>query len=268
MAINAEKLIVDSIDLVTCFSPSTGELKWMVDQVTDGSIENGSETIYATGKGGVRLAAMDRNKTASLSLNNGYVVGGVIGAQTGSDGIKATAGDPLIVPGYDIIALKAGATTAALSHKPSGTVGAEVQFVYTLRNGAQDRKLVVAATPVKGQSFSVNAASKTLTFAAGEFAVDTEIICFYDYESTEGTKYENSADVFSTGGKIVADLTCRDVCDNDVIYHTKFVFPNAKLDGNFTFSFGDTPAVHSLTAQALSSICSTNKTLWEWYIVE
>ena len=36
------------------------------------------------------------------------------------------------------------------------------------------------------------------------------------------------------------------VCDNETVYHTKFVYPNAKMDGNFSISIGDTPAVHAI----------------------
>ena len=267
--INAEKLIVDSIDLVTCFSPSTGELNWMVDQVTDGTLTNGSETVYGTGKGGVNLSALDRNKSASFTINNGYLVGGVIAAQTGSEAVKASVGSPLKkVPTYDRLTVRANATTATLTKTPVGVAGAEVKFVYTLVNGVQDRKLAVNTTAEKGKSFKVEASSKTLTFATGEFTSDTEIIVFYDYDATEGTKYSNSAEKFSKGGKVVLDLTCRDICDNDIVYHTKFVYPNAKLDGNFEIAIGDTPAVHAITGNALASICSSDKTLWDWYVVE
>lgn len=269
MAINAEKLIVDSIDLVTCFSPSTGELKWMIDQVTDGTLTNESETVYATGKGGVNLAALDRNKAASFTLNNGYLVAGVIAAQTGTEAVKASAEAPLKkIPTYDIVTVEAGKSSAVLSKVPVGTKGAEVKYVYSLINGVQNVKYEVSTTATKGKTFTVDAASKTLTFATDEFDADTEIIAFYDYDATEGTKLSNSADVFSSGGKVVLDLTCRDICDNDVIYHTKFVYPNAKLDGNFEISIGDQPAVHAITGNAMSSICSSTKTLWEWYIVE
>lgn len=267
--INAEKLIVDSIDLVTCFSPSTGELNWMIDQVTDGTLTNGSETVYGAGKNGVNLSALDRNKSASFTLNNGYIVGGVIAAQTGTAAVKASVSSPLKkVPTHDIITVAANETTAKLSKTPVGVTGAEVKFVYPLVNGVQDRKLEVDTAPEKGKSFKIDAASKTLTFATGEFTADTEIIVFYDYDATEGSKYSNSSNTFSKGGKVVLDLTCRDICDNDVIYHTKFVYPNAKIDGNFDIAIGDTPAVHAITGNALASICSTNKTLWDWYIVE
>lgn len=267
MAINAEKLIVDGIDMATFFDITTGELYFMLDQITDGSIENGAETVYGTGKKGVRLSALDRNKTAKFTCNNGYVVGGALAAQVGADVIKASDKAPLVVPDWHIAEVAAGATSVELPFKPVGLKGAEVKEIYTLKNGAQDRKLTVGTQASTGV-FTVNAESKMITFAAEEFTEACEIIVFYDREATEGVKIENTQDTFSKSGRLVLDLTCRDVCNNNIVYHTKLVFPNAKLDGNFTLSFGNEPAVHALSAEALSSICSKNKRLWEWFIVE
>jgi len=265
--INAEKLVVDSIDMATLFGISTGELLFMLDQIKDGSIENGSEVVYGTGKNGVRLAALDRNKASRFSCNNGYIVGGALLAQIGGSAVKATEEAPLLVPDYEIINMAAKATSATLSYVPVGVEGAEVKEVWTLRNGAQDRKLTVGTATGTGV-FTVDAENKKLTFGADEFTADTEIIIFYDRYAVTGVKYENSQDEFSKSGRLVLDVTCRDVCDPDVIYHTKFVFPNAKIDGNFTITFGNEPAVHALSAEALSSVCSSSKRLWEWYIVE
>lgn len=267
MAINPEKLIVDSIDLATCFGISTGELICMLDQITDGSIENGAEIVYGTGKKGVRLSALDRNKTSRVSFNNGYIVGGALAAQTGSEAVYASEEAPLTVPDYEILVLKAGATEATLSYVPVGIAGAEVKEIYVLKQGAQDRKLAVGTTAATGV-FAIDAANKKLTFDASEFAAETEVIVFYDREATAGAKYENMQDTFSKTCRLVLDLTCRDVCDNDVVYHTKFVYPNAKIDGNFNITIGNEPAVHAFAAEALASICSKNKRLWEWYVVE
>lgn len=268
MAINPEKLIVDTIDLLTFENATTGDLYFMMDEITDGTIENGSETVYGTGKAGVRLSALDRNKTSRFTANNGYIVGGAIVAQTGAPMVEATEENPLPVPAHDILAVKANATTAELTHIPVGVTGAEVKAVYVLRNGVQTRKLEVGTGAELNKTFTVDAATKTLTFAEGEFTVDTEIFVPYTRQVTTGVKYENNTTHFAKSGRLILDLTCRDVCDNETVYHTKFVYPNAKLDGNFSIAIGDTPAVHALAAEALSSVCSTSKRLWEWYIIE
>lgn len=268
MAINPEKLIVDTIDLLTFENITTGELYFMMDEITDGTIENGSETVFGTGKAGVRLSALDRNKSSKFSANNGYLVGGAISAQTGAPMVQASAENPLEVPAHDILMIKAGSKTATLSHIPVGVEGGEVKLLYKLKNGVQSEKLTVAVSPVKGVSFAIDAATKTITFADDEFAADTEIFVPYTRKVTEGVKYENNTNQFSKSGRMILDLTCRDVCDNETVYHTKFVYPNAKMDGNFSISIGDTPAVHAISAEALSNICSTSKRLWEWYIIE
>jgi hypothetical protein len=44
--------------------------------------------------------------------------------------------------------------------------------------------------------------------------------------------------------------------------------PNAKIDGTFNIEVGDEPAAHNFVAEAMTDVCSTEKTMWEWYIVE
>jgi hypothetical protein len=267
-SIDFDKLVVDQIDMVTAFDKSTNELLLMMDEIKDGSIENGAEVVYGTGKGGTRLSTLDRNKTSRFSCNNGYIVGGAIVAQTGSSATVASTGSELIIPTYDIITIGDTVTTAVLSNVPVGVTGAEVSFVYKLnRDGTQGEKLVVAETATTGK-FTVNSASKTLTFAEDEFTKGDSIIVFYDYKEAVGKKFSNVGNSFSKNAKIVLDVLCRDVCDNSSVYHTKFVFPNAKIDGNFNITFGDEPAIHAFAAEAVQDVCSKNKELWSWYIVE
>jgi hypothetical protein len=268
-SIDFDKLVIDQIDMVTAFDKSTNELLLMMDEIKDGSIENGAEVVYGTGKGGARLSTLDRNKTSKFSCNNGYIIGGAIVAQTGVSAVVGSAESKLVVPTYDIITIGKTVTTAVLSEIPvGGTAGAEVAFVYKLnRDGTQGNKLVVDSAAAAGK-FAISASTKTLTFAAGEFVEGDSIIVFYDYEEAVGKKFSNQGNSFSKNAKIVLDVLCRDVCDNSVVYHTKFVFPNAKVDGNFNISFGNEPAVHAFSAEAVQDICSKNKELWSWYIVE
>lgn len=265
--LNPEKMIIESVDTAVLFDVDDSVLM-MMDELTDVNMTNGSEIVYQTGKLGSRLAAFDRNKTASISFNNAYLVGGAIEAQTGSDKVVASADEKLSVPTHDILVVKKGQTTAELTHVPVGVTGAEVKFVYTLVNGVQGEKLEVSDAAAEGK-FAVNAASKTLTFDANLAKdADVEIIVFYTYETESGVMYQNRNDKFSKKGKLVLDLVQRDICDDGKKYHTRMVYPAAKVDGNFDINVGNDPAVHAFKAEALPNICSTDKSLWQWYVVE
>lgn len=265
--LNPEKMIIESVDTAVLLNPDES-LLMMMDELKDVNITNGSEIVYQTGKMGSRLAAFDRNKTATVSFTNAYLVGGAIEAQTGSDKIIASETDKLSIPTHDIMVVKKGETTATLTHVPVGLEGSEVKFVYVLVNGVQGDKLESSTSAGQG-TFTIDAATKTLTFDASFAAeADVEIIAFYTYETATGVMYQNRSDVFSKKGKLVLDLVQRDVCDDGKKYHTRMVFPAAKVDGNFDITVGNDTAVHAFKAEALQNVCSTDKSMWQWYVVE
>lgn len=265
--LNPEKMIIESVDTAVLFDVDDSVLM-MMDELTDVNMTNGSEIVYQTGKLGSRLAAFDRNKTSSISFNNAYLVGGAIEAQTGSEAVIASAEEKLSVPTHEILVVKKGESTVTLSKVPVGVTGAEVKFVYELVNGVQGKKLVVDTAAGEGK-FKVDAANKTLTFDSAFAAnADVEIIVFYTYETETGVMYQNRNDKFSKKGRLVLDLVQRDICDDGKKYHTRMVYPAAKVDGNFDINVGNDPAVHAFKAEALPNICSTDKSLWQWYVVE
>lgn len=264
---NIDKLIIDSIETVLGVNKTTGELMLMLDQLKDGSLECAHDTVWMTGRQGVQLAGFDRNKTSTFSCNNAYVVTGALAAQIGSEVVEASEGDALVVPDY-FERITVSSNTATLEFTPVGTTGAEVPFVWRVNSdGSQGEKLEAAVSATTGK-FKVDAKSKTLTFADGDFEDGAEIYVLYDYEVVSGRKIINSGEKFSTTCRLIIDLVLRDSCDTSIRYHGKLVFPNAKIDGNFSISIGDEPAVHAFSAQAMVDFCSKDKTLWDLYVVE
>lgn len=263
---NFEKLIVDSIDSVVAVNKTTGELMLMLDQIKDGTMENANDTVYMTGKQGVQLAALDRNKTSTFTCNNAYVCGGALAAQTGADVVEATDGEKILVPHFEAVEVKTNVAT--LTHVPVGTVGSEVLFAWKVnKDNSQGEKFEVDVSPSEGK-FQVEASSKTLTFNEGDLQDGDRVYVLYDYEATSGRKITNTGDTFSATVRLLIDVLMRDACDQSVVYHGIIEYPNAKIDGNFSVEFGDEPSVHAFGAQALVDICSKDKTLWNWYLCE
>lgn len=265
---NFENLILDCFDTVVGKDKTTGEVQFVLDQVKDGSLENSNDTVEMTGKQGMLLSVMDRNKASTFSCNNAYLVAGALAAQTGSDIVDASADQKLTIP--DFVRLNmATATTCVLPNVPVGTVGAEVAFVWKVnKDGTQGEKLVVSAGPVERGKFTVDAASKTLTFAEGEFTVDDEVFVDYQYETEVARLISNVGDKFGKTVHLLVDILLRDKCDNSMVYHGKLEIPSAKVDGNFTIEVGDEPGVHAFSARATADVCSKNKTLWNMYLCQ
>ena len=247
-----ENFLLESFDLASIYDITTGELYALCDQIKDGSLENTVDSSDVTGKMGMLLASLDRNKAATITWNNAFLVAGLLAAQAGTDIEEASEDNKIQVPNFERVELDTD-TTAKLSYVPVGAEGAE----YT----------VVADNPVKGKSFTVNAAEKTITFAAGDLKKGSEIYVAYDHEITEGRKISNIADNFSKNARILVDCTVAEKCDENIKHHAILEIPKAKIDGNYTLDIGDEPAVHAFSAKTLTDVCSKDKTLWNIYLV-
>lgn len=266
MAVSLENLVLDSFDRLIAKDISTGDLLFMMDQIKDGTLENASDSVEMTGKQGALLSVLERNKNATFTCNNAYLVSGALAAQTGSDVVDAGEEMKLTVP--DFIRIKmTTATTCVLPNTPVGAEGAEVKYVWKVNpDGSQGQKFeVVADTPAAGK-FTVEAETKTLTFFAGDLTADDEIYVDYQYEVSEGRLISNVSDKFGKTVYLMVDVQFRDKCDNSIIYHGKLEMPVAKVEGNFTLEVGDEPGVHAFSARTLANVCSSDNTLWNLYI--
>lgn len=260
-----DKLIIDTIDTVTAFDKTDGSILFMLDQLKDGSLENGAETVYGTGKAGTKLAAFDRNKTSKFSCNNGYVVASAMAAQIGSEIENASVTSKFAVPHLEYIKVT-DATKIALEFTPVGITGKEIPFIYKANPDKTQGEKFAIGSAVSATEFKLIPSTKEITLPTDVFDVGDIVIVPYDREATIGKKMVNSGEKFSKNAKVVIDATGCDVCDQNIKYHIIIVYGNAKVDGNFSMSFGNEPVAHAISCEALQDVCSTDKSLWTWYV--
>ena len=254
-----EQFIADSMKRVSVFDLSNNDLLFMATQIQDGSLSGTVEQQEVTGMNGIVIARLDRSKGASVSWTNGLIVTNGIATQAGAEIEDATEEAPIVAPAIEIVELKTD-TTATL---PSAPIGTNVKVYKVSKTGGQGDQLTLAATAEKGK-FAIDCAE--ITFAEGEFTKGDKFFAIYDYNAVSGTKISNKSDAFTKSVKVIAEIVVRDVCD-DTIYISKLVFPRAKLSGDFEISLGEA-ANHPFEAQALTDLCGTDQTLWNWFIVE
>lgn len=255
-----DKYSIQSIDMGTGFNKSTSECLFMLDQIKDATLENGMETTYSTGRLGVRLSALDKNKTAKVSGTNGYIVGGLLAQQIGSAPEVARDVASIVTPACDIIEIKEP-DAVKTTFTATGIPGNEVRFIYRAQKDMTQGEKFAQAAEASESEFSYDPATKEITLPTGVFKAGEKVIVFYDYLA-KGKKFTNSGDNFPKTCKMVFDLTIQDVCDNGTLYYAKLVMPNAKIDGNFSWTIGNDPAVGSFTFESLLDICSATKELW------
>ncbi|RKJ79683.1 hypothetical protein D7X33_07335 [Butyricicoccus sp. 1XD8-22] len=254
-----EQFIADSMKRVSVFDLSNNDLLFMATQIQDGSLSGTVDQQEITGMNGIVIARLDRSKGASVSWTNGLIVTNGIAAQAGAEITDASDEAPIVAPAIELVELKTE-TTATL---PSTPVGTNVKIYKVSKTGGQGEQLAFAPAAEKGK-FAIDGAE--ITFADGEFAKGDKFYAIYDYEATSGTKISNKSDSFTKSVKVIAEIIVRDVCD-DTVYISKLVFPRAKLSGDFEISLGEA-ANHPFEAQALTDLCGTDQTLWNWFIVE
>lgn len=263
--IDFDKIVIDTIDTVTAFDKADNSIMFILDQIKDGSIENGSEIVYGTGKNGVRLTAFNRNKTSKFSCNNGYVVGGAVAAQIGADVELASPTNKMAVPHHQYIKVT-DKTKVTLDYTPVGPTGKEISYIYKANTDmTPGEKFAIAAT-VSATEFSLVPTTKEITLPTDVFETGDVVIVHYNREATMAKKMINSGEKFSKNGRIIIDCTGCDVCNQNIKYHVIFEYNNAQIDGNFTLTFGNEPVAHAVSCEALQDICSTDKNLWTWYI--
>lgn len=252
------KLIIERVEDVTALDPATDKLMFIMDEPTKGSLESAMETVWADGKGGRRLYGLDKNKTAKFTCSNGYLVLAALQAQVGGD-ITQIGEEGVSAPVIEYLTPAAGKLT--LTYAP---VAGSLKFIYEansdLTQGISYELGEDAAT-----QFSIT--GSTVTLPTGADATKT-FIAVYDRKATAGFVISNDSETYAKNAKVIFTILCHDTCDLNTKIYTKLVFPNAKIDGNFTLDISGDAVVQELSIEAMADVCSVNKVYWNWIVCE
>ena len=257
--INADKLFITSVDQITAYN-NANELEFILDEVQDTTISNSQENTDITGKGGAVIGTLKRNKAVTISGNNGFIVGGGLVAQTGSD-VEQGA---FTIRTMEILTVASNSVT--LTNDPEGSAGAEIVALYKREtNGSLGEKFEQNATAESTGQFAYS--SKTITFFTGDLTDGDQVAVFYDMEVTEAARVSNDADTYSKTVKLYIDVTAKDNCDN--VYHGQFIVPRADFTGTFDITMGTDAAVLAFEARSLKNTCGNAADagkLWDFVI--
>ena len=268
MAVNTQKYTIQNIDAVTGYDLEDGTLLFRAEDLHSGEMTNEQETVYATGKGGVRISASDRNKASRFTAENGTIVEGILAAQVGTD--VETEKDAVIPDYYDVIAVtgEEGSATAVTTYTAVGETGAEIAFIYKKNaDGTAGEKYPIAAAASE-TGFAYDPDTKTLSLPTKGLKAGDEIVAVYDFKVATAKHIQNREDKYSKTVRAVFDIFCQDICTNKS-YLGKIIYPKGKVSGNFNLAFGDEFAVQNLEIEAMSGGCSgAANVLWDFYIYD
>ena len=255
MAVNTDRLMITSIDKITAYN-NANELEFIADELQDCTISNNQENTDITGKNGAVIGRLKRNKSVTITANNGFVVGGMIAAQTGADVEEGS----FTVRTMEVLSVTSNAVT--ITNEPQGVVGAEIIALYKRNpNGSLGTKYEQDATASEGK-FSY--ASKVITFNTGDLADGDQVVVFYDMEVQNAAKIVNDSNTYSKTLRLYIDITAQDNCDN--VYRGTILVPRGDFSGTFDIAMGTDATVGAMEVNAMKDTCSGSGNLWEFYI--
>ena len=259
MSVNSNKYIVQNMERISFFDLENGVCQFVADDLQDATMTNEQETVYATGKNGVKIGSADRNKASRITATNGAIVDGIMAMQVGSEVVVGKT----TVPNHFFTLETADGVSADVKIKPIGDVGNEIKFIYKRNTDGTVGKAYPIAANASAEAFKYDPATKKITLPTGAFQSGETIYTFYDIEVTDAKKK------FSATGMLIADVFAKDIC-TEKSYYGKIIYPKAKASGNFEMQFGTDPSVQSMEFEALSGGCSSTatKTLWDFIVFD
>lgn len=265
MSVNSNKYIVQNMERISFFDLSNGTCQFVVDDLQEATMTNEQETVYATGKNGVKIGSADRNKASRITATNGSIVDGVMAMQVGAKVIQGKT----IVPKHLFMLTTSDGVSVDIVTKPIGDVGNEIPYIYKRNTDGTVGKPYAIAANASAETFKYDPTTKKITLPTGAFSSGEIVYTFYDIEVDNAKKISNDEDKFSATGMLIADCFAKDIC-TEKSYYAKVIYPKAKASGNFELSFGNDPSVQNMEFEALSGGCgkTANKRLWDFIVFD
>lgn len=257
MKVQFGDITITSLETLTAFHVTSGAFKWVLDELQDATIANTQEETDITGKQGRLLNTLKKNKSVTISGNNGLLSGGLMETQVG--GTFENKVTPIMFPDYQVVTGNKSKT----AYKAVGTLGKEIRTVAVRNVNGSLGKTFEQGDAVATGVFTYDPATKELVFAEGEIADGTEIVIYYN-RKINGDVLENISDHYSEKVSAYLDAFGEDRCGK--VVHVQFYFPKLDFNGNFDITMGGDQSVHAFEARSLAGACGASGSLWTYTV--
>lgn len=239
---------------------ATKKHKVTLNDLKNLKISGSQDTVYAEGQDGMKLAAFNVNKVASITAENGSVDEGYLALQVGSEVVKVTNGTGVLV--REEFEVADGMTAVSLSHKASGAAGNEVRYIYKAdANGLPGDSYTQNAT-ASGTEFAYDPDTKAVTLPTDAFRAGDTVIVDYYPTFREYEEIANEADRFSMSGEVIVDAWFTDLC-SEADVPLQLYLPKGKISGTVDLSAGDQAAVQNIEIESMVRSCAGDgRNLW------
>ena len=241
----------------------TDEHVCTLNDLTDIKLSNGADTVDATGSDGSILAQWDTKKTSEITASNGAIETGMLALQLGTE-------EQVVLNGTGVryrekFTLKSGNTTVTLTHKPSGTEGSEIKFIYKADSNGNPDTSYAQAAEASATAFAYTPATKVITLPTDVFTGGETVIVDYYPTYSEYKQITDKSNEFGGTYKVIVRGWFTDLCSHKDI-PLQLVCPSGKVSAKFDLEFGDKAAVQDITINNLSSACANDdKVFWDMF---
>lgn len=266
MALDFDNLIFKSFDRFSYVSNATGEIYFIVDELSDnGSLSNGEEQVFGTGSNGRRISSMKRNKTATYTVTNGFFSMNQTATASGTETEVATTAT-IVSPAVEVLVVSEDGTEVVTSFAADGTAGAEILALYKANaDGTQGTKYTQGST-ASATKFAYDPVTKKVTLPTEVFTKGDRVLVYYNY-LTKGKRVANRSDKFSKDGRGILEGTVCAPCDKETLYNFKLVIPYASASGAYDIALNGDSVTQPFTIESLPNPCDKKADLW-FIIVE
>ena len=240
---NVSDLTITTLETIDAFDINTGTFLFTLDELQNATISQSEEKSDITGRQGRKLSSLKRNKSVTISGNNGLVSAGLLELQTGSKFETTTT--EVEWTDYVIVQSNKSATT----YTAVGTTGNEIATVYVKNtDGTLGKKLTQDSTVGEGK-FTYDPSTKELAFNAGEITDGTEVVVYYQ-RKIQASVQHNMSDTYAEKCSLYVNAMAEDKCAN--VYRIQIFIPKADFNGEFSFEMGENQTVHAFEAESLA----------------
>ena len=234
-----------------------------LDELQEIAINNTEETQDVTGAAGSVLNSNKKNKGCNGTGTNGLLSGGLMEIQTGSKQVRSD----IIVRQRDVITVTATMVTnnkVTISKEPTGTTGAEIQYVYV--KSAADEEVTTYQQAASAGDGKFTFSGTTITFSPTTLKEGDVVTVFYNVKLDDNTavKISNDASSYSGECELVYSGLAKNACGKEACF--QFIIPRADFVGNWNLEMGDSQTTHKFEWKSLKNKCSTDNNFWDFII--
>jgi len=192
--------------------PSTKEIIAYLTSCKTSSLENAVETVFPTGgEGNVYIGVgFTHSRRATLSVETATFNTEVMAIQNGTEVIRGTED----ITYYDAITVE-DEDDIYITHKPKGTTGNEIGYVYLLDDSGGYEKTYTQSTKAGTGTFAYS--DYKLTFGSDGPVAGDKIVCAYTYATPNSTQtIKLKAKTFPPVLLVTAYGIARDICSGEL----------------------------------------------------